>query len=264
MALNLSRVLCAVIGIIIAAAPSAEATPITFVGTGTGVNAQPLSAKATFVVSGGDLIVTLSNISTADVNNPADILTAVFFRLAGNPALTPVSALLGPNSTVFFGSANGGNVGGEWAYDANTGGGQGIGSAGFGIFGGANFNGPNLHGPTAVAGINYGITSAGDDILTGNSAVTGGFPLISGSVVFTLSGIGPGFNPDTDIIDVTFQYGSSLSEPSIRGTKIEQLQHTPEPSSIFLLGSGILVLAWRLRKRQHKTEETVRDQSPCG
>jgi hypothetical protein len=250
MALKLSKlVLCAVIGIMIAAA-SAQAAPITYVGTGTGINAQALSAKVSFTVSGGNLIVTLSNTGAADVTNPADVLTAVFFKIAGNPALTPISAQLGPNSTVFFGSANGGNVGGEWRYDSSAGGGQGISSAGLGFFGAANFNGPNLHGPDGVAGINYGITSNGDDILTGNSAVTGGFPLISGSVIFTLSGIGPGFNPYTDITDVQFQYGSSLSEPSITATRIEQPEPIPEPSSVLLLGSGMLALAWGLRQRK--------------
>ena len=75
-----------------------------------------LSASAAFDVVGGNLQVVLTNTSAADVLVPTEILTAVYFDIRGNPALTPISALLTAGSTAFFGPTNGGNVGGEWAY----------------------------------------------------------------------------------------------------------------------------------------------------
>lgn len=64
------------------------------------------SASATFNVVAGNLKITLNNISTNDVTTPTgggDILTSVFFDLAPTTALTPISAMLGLGSTVFFG-----------------------------------------------------------------------------------------------------------------------------------------------------------------
>ena len=59
--------------------------------TGTGAYSH-LKASARFdALAGGQLQVVLSNISTRDVLVPADVLTAVFFNIDGNPILTPVS-----------------------------------------------------------------------------------------------------------------------------------------------------------------------------
>jgi hypothetical protein len=184
----------------------------------TAVNAetgQSLAAQVKFQVSGGNLVVTLKNISTADVLAPTDVLTGVFFNLGAT--LTPISAQLATGSTVWFGASNGGNVGGEWAYSnglsgAPGGANSGISSTGLGLFGNANFNGSNLQGPTSVDGLQYGLTSAGDNSGTGNSAVTGGFALIKSGVVFTLSGITSNFDPSTAITGVSFQYGTALNE----------------------------------------------------
>lgn len=200
------------------------------------------SASADFAVSVNDLIVTLTNTSTADVEIPVFVLTALFFTADVN--LTPVSALLADGSTVFFGPDGGGNVGGEWAYGSGLSGAplgaiQGISSAGFGLFGAANFGGSNLNNPIAVNGLNYGITSAGDSMTTGNAEVTGNVPLINNSVVFTLSGA-TGYDV-TNIKDVSFQYGTSLSDPNI----------VPIPAAAWLLGSGLIGLV-AVRRRYTK------------
>jgi hypothetical protein len=70
--------------------------------------------------------------------------------------------------------------------------------------------------------MDYGLLSAGDDPTTGNTPVTGGNPLIHDSVVFTLTGLPSGFDPSRDIGNITFQYGTSLSEPNI---------HVPGPGA---------------------------------
>ena len=197
---------------VLAFGQQAVATPVTFTGS-----SGTLAASATFSVTGNNLVVTLNNTSSADVLNPSQVLTALFFDLNGVGPLTPVSALLPLGSTVFFGPNGGGNVGGEWAYGSGLSGAplgatEGISSAGFGLFGGANFGGPDLAPPAAINGLNYGITSAGDNTAVGNAAVTGGFPLIKNSVVFTLSGLPTGY--ELSVANLSFQYGTALTEPS--------------------------------------------------
>jgi len=213
-----------------------------------------LSATAEFAVVGGNLLqVTLINISPYDVEVPSEVLTALFFDIAGNPSLIPISALLRPGSIVWFGTPDpGGVVGGEWAYASGLSGApggarQGISSAGFGLFGPHDlFPGTNLQGPASPDGLQYGITSAGDSLATGNQAVTGKNALIQSSVVFTLGNLPIGFRLG-DISNVSFQYGTDLCEGSFSDGG------TPEPASLFLVAPVILVLAaWRYRARAHR------------
>lgn len=225
-----SKYTWAVVGIVIAgsAAPS-PAAPITF-----NASSGNLAASATFDVVAGKLQITLINTSMSDVLIPADVLTGVFFDIVGvNPVLAPSTAILGLGSSVVFGGTDPGNViGGEWAYAASLSGApngatRGISSAGLGLFGNGNFPGSNLQGPSGTNGLQYGITSAGDNTATGNTPVTGSNALIKNSVVFTLSGIGGGFDPSAVIGNVSFQYGTALSEPNI-----------PEPATAAMLALG--------------------------
>jgi hypothetical protein len=211
-----------------------------------GATSGDLSATADFEASGTKLIVTLTNNSTYDALVPTDILTAVFFTIEGIGSLTPESAVLANGSTVFFGSDGFGNVGGEWAYASGLSGApggatQGISSSGLGLFGSGNFEGSDLQGPPsgAVDGLQYGITSAGDNPATGNTPVTGTNALIKNAVVFTLSGLPADFEY-SKISNVSFQYGTSLSEPNVP---------VPEPATMVLLGSGLIGLAVFGRRR---------------
>jgi hypothetical protein len=242
----------------VALAPaSALALPITFHGAGTNAESgQGLDATVTFDVSGTSLIVTLANTSTADVLRPTDVLTAVFFNVTGsNPTLTPTSAVLASGSTVLFAPAQpaGGVVGGEWAYAADLSGPEGTtrggSSVGLGLFGpGDRFPGSNLQGPDSPDGLQYGLTSAGDDPTTGNAPVTGGNHLIQSSVVLTLAGLPSGFDPSTSISNVWFQYGTGLDEPRIPADS--PVPEAPEPASFLLFGSGLAGLGWMQRRRR--------------
>lgn len=227
-------------------AASAGASMITFEGT-----AGDLAASVRFEVAGDDLIVTLTNTSMKDVPDSTAILTAVFFDIRSNEplSLTPVSAVLGPGSVVHFGTtAAGGSVGGEWAFKVGLSGAPGglaygISSAGFGLFGAQDlFPGPNLQGPDSPNGLQYGITSAGDDLATGNVQVTGSNALIQNAVVFTLSGLPNGFNPNGRITQVSWQYGTGLREPTIS---------VPDPVTLAVMGLGALgMLGHRVRGRR--------------
>lgn len=228
--------------LISAACGPALGAAITFTGS-----SAHRAASVNFEASGTDLIVTLTNTSVNDALVPIDILTGVFFDIGGAPlALTRTSAVLASGSVVHFGPVDPGNVvGGEWAYKDNVGGPggryYGISSSGLGLFGpGDLFPGSDLQPPTSVDGLQYGITSFGDNVATGNAPVTGGNALIQNSVVFTLSGLPNGFDPNGMIQSVLFQYGTDLSEPSFPGV--------PEPATatpLFIAG----LLAIRRRGR---------------
>lgn len=230
-----SKMLC----VVLAVGSFASANPITFTAS-----QGNLAASATFDTSGTDLVVTLSNTSLVDVLAPANVLTGLFFDVSGSPlGLTPASAVVPAGSMVLFGGTDpGGAVGGEWAYRAALAGAPhgaayGISSSGFNLFGPPDvFPGTNLNGPVSPNGLNYGITSVGDDPVTGNAAVTGGEPLIQYSVVFHLSGLPAGFDPSAAISNVSFQYGTDLSEPNI-----------PAPGSLACLAAAVLVAARRRR-----------------
>lgn len=193
-------------------------------------------ASAKFTIVGDKLTVKLSNISTTDSLVPTDILTAVFFNLSGNRKLTKQSALVAHGSEVVYdpdGQPAGRNVGGEWAYrnDINVhGSSQGISSTGLSLFGSKDrFGGPNLAGPDSPNGLQYGLLSAGDNLATGNKGVKGSGGLIQNSVIFTFLGAS-GLTED-EITNVSFQYGTSLTEPHLSGMK-----EIPEPSTSGALG----------------------------
>src|SRR5215813_954956 len=98
-------------------------------------------------------------------------------------------------------------------------------------------------GPDSPDGLQYGITSAGDNLATGNSAVTGGNALIKNSVIFTLSGLPAGFDPSTAISNVVFQYGTQLTDPHFPGNP----PSVPEPATLGLVGIGLVGVGamWR-------------------
>src|SRR5512143_85560 len=140
-----------------------SASALSLDGSG---NATDGSSTVNFQVVGNQLIITLTSNDT-NVAVPGDVLTALFFSIVGDPALTSVSAVLGAGSTVINDTQPaGGVVGGEFAYSNDVGDAanaygvpvnEGISSTGLGIFGDPTFPGANLAGPEAVDGGQYGI-----------------------------------------------------------------------------------------------------------
>jgi MYXO-CTERM domain-containing protein len=204
------------------------------------------SAAAEFTVVGTQMTVRLTNTSMNDVLTPLGVLTGIFFNVApyaGAVNFTPVVANLGAGSTVIFGPDGGGNVSGEWAYRQNITGAPkgmsyGISSAGLQLFGPGDLfpGGPVLTPPVQPDGLNYGITSAADDMSTGNAAVTGQQPLIKNEVILTLN-CPQGFDASA-IQSVYFQYGTALDEGGFE---------VPAPGSFALVGLAGLVAGRRRR-----------------
>lgn len=237
---------------VLAVAGSTFADSVTFSASGGG-----RAASAVFATSGTNLVVTLTNTSTSDVSEPIFVLTGVYFDVSGGAlSLTRTSALLNAGSTVINAASQpaGGNVGGEWAYKGGLSGAvggaaYGISSSGLGLFGpGDRFPGANLDGPTSPDGLQYGITSAGDDASTNNGGTN--TPLIKNSVVFTLGGLPLGFDL-ARIGNVGFQYGTALSEPQLLPPPPPLTVVPLPPASIAgvsaLAGAGLLGLARRRR-----------------
>jgi hypothetical protein len=277
VAYPLVRGLAVVVAILLCQPALSQAGMVTFSGSGKSdpsLSADDLFATVKFETSGTNLIITLTNISDQDVTKTSQLLTAVFFDLAGNPNLTRVSAVLGPNAVVLYanmasnpaaketGTVNGdGVVGGEFSYARSTSSlsgvsqKQGISSSGFSIFGKDNlFPGPDLDKPKSPDGSNYGITSAGDDPNTGNNGLIDD-PIIKNSVVFTLSGLPAGFNVETGVTNVCFQYGTDLSEPHFSGKKDNGggAQLIPAPPAVLLMGIGglgFIGLVTRVRRQE--------------
>lgn len=230
-------------------AASALAGSITFNGS----DANGHSASVTFTTSGSNLLVSLSNTGSAAATVPTDILTAVFFSIPGGVNLAPGSATVQNNSFVVDCSGAAcptlGDVGGEWAYAQGLsahGANAGISSTGLGLFGEPNlFGGTNLQGPASPDGVQYGIAPSGYNFALANGGLQGSAEIVN-TVSFVLSGLGPNFDVKS-ISGVVFQYGTSLTEPTIPGTP-GQPPAIPEPATFATLGSA-LVAAALLRRR---------------
>ena len=245
---GVSLVVCAVVLL-----PSrGMADPITFIASASPTDAR--SASVTFDTSsdGSTLVITLTNTSLAAPVSAHDILTGLFFDIAGNPLLKPVDAVcLGygqpggcaiTNGFPDAGSTLPGEVSGQWSYrdkaDLAYGADYGISST----FLGGLFNNPAFGFPGDVisgrGSIDYGITTANDPCVDPTNPGCGlgvnnsilWRPEISDSVVFYLSGLAPGFDPSTTISNVTFNSGTTLSA-------------LPEPPTFALLGFGVLAVA---------------------
>ncbi len=207
-------------------------TPVTHADFSFTQSWGDLLAKVTFAQDGGNLVVTLENISTFDVLNPTDVLTGVFFNISG-ATLTPFSATLAGGSTIVFplaadqpaAQADGLDIndefGGEWGYRSDlsaglipTGATHVIAAVGLEDLVGPPdlFPGDDLDKPDAPDGINYGILSMGDDSSTGTPNVKGTEPLIKNGALFTLSGLGlDPFDLENNITAIAFNYGTDLN-----------------------------------------------------
>jgi hypothetical protein len=245
--------------VVVVAAWASAITPanaaVTFRGSAAGDDAgETNSATATFALSVSgtttDLVITLTNTADYKPNDPPDMLTAVFFTLAGDPTLTKVSDVLGAGCCAVESGTNltvtGG--GGSWAYAAGLCGAprnakEGISSAGFSWFGPRNlFPGTALPGDKCPPdGVGGGLTTVVDDGSKYNGGLKG-LPFIKDSAVFTLSCVPASFTLPK-ISNVSFGYGSFPDQ-------VIAAMQVPEPSAIALTGAGLLFLGAFGRKRR--------------
>ncbi len=186
----------------------ARAASFTAGGTTVGPAGEVLSGQAIYNLSGNTLTIRLINTGAA-VQNPNDVLTALFFRLPTGVTLSPVSAALGSGATVAYGSIIN-NVGEGWSYGSGftaNGDNAGVSASGLGLFGAPNFYSKPV---TPLGGIDYGLANGFNNP---NAGVTGQGPLISSEVDLTLSVSG---TLDLSALggSSVFQWGTALTEPN--------------------------------------------------
>jgi len=249
---------------------AASAAPIIFTGSGTAAE-NSVSASASFEIIGNTLTIVLKNTSgsIAGKDKSGSTLSGLFFDLTGNPALTPVSATIAAGSIVqsdkcstALCTATQTNVGGEWGYQATTfpgGADRGISSSGYletGLPGNiGNFNnglaGTELDDPGSLNGINFGIISAASGFDPNGGLAND--PLIQDTVTFVLTGVAGLTN--FDISDVSFQYGTSITEANITAScesGCTPVLLVPEPSALSMVGFALLALGAISRPSRRK------------
>jgi hypothetical protein len=220
---------------------SPAAAAVTFNGT----NGSNLSASATFDIIGGNLMLTLTNTSAVDVNDPTQILHALFWNMTGDPSLTYTSANICGSCTFTAAGPTGTDVGGMWGYITNPSGvtqKYGLSSAGYGA--GSYAFAPGAadqpHQGTPPDGGDYGLVSAGYTTAGDNGGVTNNQPYIKNSVIFNLGA----FNGSlSDISGIRFQYGTSLTDTSFTSG-------VPEPGTWAMMLLGFAGIGVSMRRRR--------------
>lgn len=255
--------------IALGAVGAAHADSITFYGSATDLALPPssntLSASAQFVITGSDLVITLTNTAPGSTTDTLPTtLSGVFFNVSGNPTLTPVSAAISTGSGLIQGSTctptacspGTTDVSGEFGYAQESGNDFDTGTDGFnraseGISSSPYISVPGMDlfgstildgAPDALDGINFGIVSANADFMP--TANISGEPLINDAVQFTLSGL-PAGTTLADISDVSFQYCTNFNTPHFAASRVA----VPEPAGLGLMAVGVLGIVGLLKRR---------------
>jgi hypothetical protein len=216
---------------------------VVFSGTNS---SQNLSASVGFsLLGGGELQISLTNTYGGDTADQGHVLTGIFFSGADN--LTRVSATATGTSVEWIGTnsyvppPSSAVLGQEWAYATEP---HAPGNATSGIVSSGYYNNVGMGNFATngdmLDGSSYGLLSkgyAGSDMDGLDDR-----QYIQDSIVFVLGGFTGSLS---NITNVSFQYGTSLSEPALIDVQV-----VPEPGSVALLGLGLAaILIFRRRVR---------------
>lgn len=218
-------------------ASAAHATTISY-GSADGT--------VTFVTGTNQITVTLTSL----VNNPNDDgseLSGVLFNLSGGGSTATTDSITSSSGGTIIDIA--GKKDGSFTADAD----QTIHHWGTSVGGGlvcletVSGGGGNCAAGSKPGYLIIGNPDSGTGTYTGNglASIFGHNPQILNTATFVLSI--SGVNDTTSLSNVKLQFGTGPSDET--ATLITPPMATPEPSSLMLMGSGVLGLAGFLRRR---------------
>ncbi len=217
------------------ALPSFADTANTFVYNGTPTSTTfNEDVSASFIVSGGNLLVTLSN-TTPNLTQDEQILTGVLFTYSG--AGTVAGTLTNPttqgyniNDSNGRLTSSGSPASARWSTEVGD-------LAGYVTLTNLNGNSGGSHGIISTS-----TNSSGTNNLSNHEV------FLEGPLQFSIAGLG--LSSGSQITSVEFNFGTAIGtySPLVTGA----LTATPEPSGFLLLGIGLVGISWIARKRSLK------------
>jgi hypothetical protein len=215
------------------AIPVLADTVNTFVYNGTFVSTTAFNenVRADFIVSGGNLVVTLYD-TTPNTTYDKQILTGVLFTYSGAGSI--LGAVTNPIATAYnINDANGvltsaGSQSANWHTEVDL--------TGYLSLTNLNNNAAGSHGILSAS-----TNPAGTNNLTGHEVY------FKGPLQFTISGLG--LTSSSQIQNVEFNFGTATGQTT---STINGSLATPEPSPFVLLGFGLIGISWIGSKRSPK------------
>jgi hypothetical protein len=236
------------VGLMCSPASAGTFTFATAAGATEPMNSLPVNASTTITTGAGTVSVTLTNL-LADPSNVPQVLTDLLFILSGgNTLATTIASSAGQEITIAGNGTStlGAVVATGWKLDSSSPSGTihlceiGPGTCGGGLAPSHGIIGPPDSG---------GIYSNAKGSIAGNSAHN---PFLSQTATWSL--LVPGVTADTVVSGVMFSFNTSAGDDvpgSLTFTDTRSLPPTvPEPATLALFGTGLTVVAAKLRRRR--------------